>query len=529
MLVHGQRAVVARALVEHDRDRAIEVARRMSTELGKGSRAAGLADRLSVLGELVQTIYEAGDAEAADALLAECLAGEGFGGPGAPDPMELPYRTTRAGVPGNGHFTTGTVWAAYGFNIMEQWRARCADQVLTRPADIVRLVVPGADTIGSPYGWDRAVRALAVAADATGPVKALADPVERGIGLAILAERARDKGSAPEAAELAGLCVQAVAGIPSHAWKVRMPDLDPVGVADYLLPDQRARFEAALVATIDATAVANPLAQRILRAEDLLRYADAVARTEADADVVHRLHAFAGEVLAWPSGQLGERLLVGITAAGLIAAERAVRARAEPIPVPPLAAPSQLYAALADVRSLHYGLPVRDRLLHSLKALFEAEPAAAAHLAAMAVPVVSDDTLATRVTDVIRGTRKATVRARVLLALADGIRPTDPDGAAVLLDEALACVDANLYPGEYGELARMLYPHVVARRPALAASWLRDAFREDWRQAMSLLDAAAPELIALCGPDVVTDLLAAHDRARAFSTTALAPLPRSSR
>jgi hypothetical protein len=75
----------------------------------------------------------------------------------------------------------------------------------------------------------------------------------------------------------------------------------------------------------------------------------------------------------------------------------------------------------------------------------------------------------------------------------------------------------------------MLYPHVVARRPALAASWLRDAFREDWRQAMSLLDAAAPELIALCGPDVVTDLLAAHDRARAFSTTALAPLPRSSR
>lgn len=75
----------------------------------------------------------------------------------------------------------------------------------------------------------------------------------------------------------------------------------------------------------------------------------------------------------------------------------------------------------------------------------------------------------------------------------------------------------------------MLYPHVVAHRPELAASWLRDAFRERWRQAMSLLDVAAAELAALCGPDGVTVLFAAHDRARAFGAAALAPLPRSPR
>lgn len=529
LLIQGQHAAAARSLARHEPDRAVAVVRRMRAEIGRGSRGAGLADRISMLGELAQIRHDGGDAEGADALLAECLAEGGSGGPDVLDAMELPYRTVPGGVPADLHFTTEKVWAAYGFNLMEQWRLRCQDHVLTRPADIVRSVIPGADSIGSPYTWERAVRSLAAATNVAGPVRAISDPVERGIGLAILAGTARDSGSPDDAAALTEQAVQAVAGIPQYTWKARMDQLDPDGVADHLLPDQRARFEAALARVIDERAVANPLAHRILRAEDLLRYADAAARTESSAEVLQRLHTFAGEVLAWPSAQLSERLLIGITAAGLIAAERAVRARAEPIPVPPLAVPSQLYAALADLRSLHYGVPVRDRLLPALKSLFQSEPVAAAHLGAMAVAAVNDENLAAMVMQALPQLPRATTRARVLLALADGVRPAEPDRASALLDEALGCLGANLYPGEYGELTRMLYPHVVAHRPAQAAAWLRDAFRERWQQAMALLDAAAPELAAVCGPEVVDVLTAAHDRARAFGASALAPLSRSPR
>jgi hypothetical protein len=528
LLVQGQHASTARALVGHDPQRAVAVARRMRSP---STHSAGLADRLSVLGELAQAFHDSGDVEGADALLAECLAEGGSTGPDDVDAMELPYRAVSGGVPANLHFTTEKVWAAYAFNITEQWKGRCADQTFTRPADLVRSVVPGGDSIGSPYSWDRAVRALCLSAAHWPGIAAVADPVERGIALAAMAAAARDRGAQAEAADLAGQAVQVIAGIPQYAWKAPMGQIDPDGVADHLLPDQRARFEAALVRTVDPRAVVNPLAYRVLRAEDLLRYADRVARTESSAEVLQKLHAFANEVLAWPSAQLGERLLIGVTAAGLIAAERAVRSKTPPAPVPPLAVPSQLYAALADLKSLHYGLPYADRLMRTLTDLLDdPHPAAAAHLAAMAVPFVPDGaSLAKAVATAVDRVARPPARARILVALADSVRPTDPDGADALLDRAFAVLTETLRPGEYGELVRMLYPPVVAHRPAQAAAWLRDAFRERWQQAMALLDAAAPELAAVCGPEVVTVLAAAHDRARAFGATALAPVSRSPR
>jgi hypothetical protein len=527
ILVQSAHATVARSLFAAQPDRAIDVAWRMSSELGRGSRAAGLADRLTVLGDLAQRLHDAGNPEAADELLAECLA-DGGTGPDAVDDVELPYRRVPDGGPGNAHHTTGQVWGAYGFNIIEQWRRRCEDQVLTRPAGIVRAVLPGADSIGSPYGWDRAVRVLAVAcgSGAWNHVAKIPDRAERGIGIAVISRTVKDEGADAEAADLSELAVKVISSVPQYAWKAPMAEVDPDGVADHLLPDQRARFEAALAHAIDDAAVVNPLAYRVLRAEEMLRYAEDVARHESTAEVVHLLHKLTGEVLAWPSAQLSERLLAGVTAAGLIAAERAVRGRAGPLPVPPLAVPSQLYGALADLWTLQYGLPVRDRLLHSLTSLLEApQPAAAAHLAAMAVPFVGDPSaLMAAVTDALGRVSRGTSRARVLLTLADATRPADPDGAEALLDQALAIAEQHLYPGEYGELTRLLYPHVVAHRPALAAAWLLDAFRDRWREAMSLLDAAAPELVALCGPDLVTDLITAHDRARAFGAAALSPV-----
>jgi hypothetical protein len=263
--------------------------------------------------------------------------------------------------------------------------------------------------------------------------------------------------------------------------------------------------------------VVNPLARRVLRAEELLRYANSAAPSE---ESVQRLHALTGEVLSWPAQLRGERLLVGITAAGLIAAERVLRSRLpSPMPVPPLAVPSQLYAAVADLLALRQGLPVHDRFAYALKALLENEPTAAAHLAALAAPL--DPSFAETATDAVRNAPRPSARTRILVTLSDALRPSDPDDADARLDEALAQLKETLRPGEYGEMTRLLYPRVVAHRPALAASWLMDAFRERWAQAMSMVDAAAPELVALCGPDIVTELIAAHDRARAFGASAL--------
>lgn len=517
MLIQSQHASVARHLARPVPPWAIEVAQRMRADPGHGSRAAGLADRLTVLGELAQAFHDSGDAEAADELLAECLADGGDLDPDLIDETELPFRTVQSGPT---QHTTGHVWAAYGFNIMEQWRLRSQEQVFTRPADILRAVMPGGDSIGTPYTWDRALRVLAVAAGTWNPVARLGDLVERGIGLATVTSIVREQGSADSAADLADLTVQVISKIPGCAWKAPMEQLDPDGVADYLLPDQRVRFEASMVRVIDGEAVANPLARRVLRAEDLLRYAQSAPASE---ESVQRLHGFVGEVLSWPSQFPGERLLVNVTAAGLIAAERVLRSQLpSPLPVPPLAVPSQLYAAVADLLALRRGLPVQDRLQYALKPLLEKEPAAAAHLAALSVPF--DPSLAATVSQALAEVARPSARTRILVAVSESLRPSDPDTADARLDEALAQLQETLRPGEYGEMTRLLYPRVVAHRPNLAASWLLDAFRDRWAQAMSILDAAAPELVALCGPDIVTELIAAYDRARAFGASALSPV-----
>jgi hypothetical protein len=410
---------------------------------------------------------------------------------------------------------------------LEQWKARCEQRVLDRPADLLRGVLPGGDSLGSPYTWSRAVRVLAIAGGSGELIATIEDPVERGIGLAVAARLSWERGDEAEAEALGARATAVLREVPAYAWKASTVQLDPDGIADHLLPDQRARFEAALARVIGDGAVANPFARRVLRAELLLGYAANAARDGATADIVHTLHGLVGEVLAWPAERPAQRLLANVTAAGLVAAERVVRERTGPIPVPPLAVPDQLYAAVADLRAVEQGLAVHDRLRYALRSLLESPtPAAAAQLAAMAVRYFGDTeakALAAEVEAAIARVSRGTARARILLTLAGAIRHLDPSGANALLDRARAIAAEDLLPGEHGELTRLLYPQLVAHSPALAAPWLLDAFRERWAQAMSLLDAAAAELAACCGPSLAADLIAAHERARAFGVTTLGP------
>jgi hypothetical protein len=368
---------------------------------------------------------------------------------------------------------------------------------------------------------------LSTACGAWDPIATIPDLAERGTGLALIARQARDQGVDGRAAELAELAAATLARVPAYRLKADLTGRDPDGITDHLLPDQRALFEAALARTVDPRAVTNPFVRRVLRAERLLEDAAAAARDAGGVDTVHALHAWVREVFAWPAERPAQRLLVNVTAAGLVAVERLVRGSAGPIAVAPLAVPDQLYAAAADLTALRYGLPVHERLLFGLRTLLDAPaPAAAAHLAAMAVGAVGEArgrALAAEVDAALARVTRGAARTRILVTLADSTRPFDAAAADVWLDRATAIADERLLPGERGDVLRLLYPRLVSQRPAEAARALLGQVHESWPQAMALLDAAANDLARLCGADLAVAMISAYERARAFGAPALRP------
>ncbi len=415
----------------------------------------------------------------------------------------------------------------YTFNTTEQWRRRLRCEVFTDPVAVARATLPPPFAVGTPYSWDRALRAMVESVavhrlDLAIPlVDRIADDAERAIGYAAVATCARRAGDADQAGRLSSAARATVDALPRFEWRTMVADDE--GTLAYLLPDQRSRFEVAVrLQHLDPETVESPLLRLAYRASQLCAESDRYAASSRPgdgwpADSLQWHQRQVAEVSGWPDSTLRH-----VTVARLVANERILRDRGSRDaagnlvpgpPVLPLTVGDAAYAALADLLSLRAGLPTLARLTRAVRDLMAQRQMMAVRLAALSAasrpPAGPQDSMTEEAIATVRGLDNPYLRGLGMARLAAG-------GSVELVVEAMRDLDA-LGALERGELLAELYPLMVTVCPSDAARLLLSALRNSFRESMALLEWAAPALVREYGVEIVADLEQAVERARQFA------------
>jgi hypothetical protein len=407
---------------------------------------------------------------------------------------------------------------SYMRNIYTYWRSGRDARVFPHPADVLRSVEPNGSWVGARSSWAGVVRAVVdlVAAESTELAAALcarlADPAEQAIGTANLAACGFDDGSDEVArqhldaalARLGDIGVWFDNSLPGSSLEAQ--------AADYLDPEQRARFEIAVRLIGRSTASAAQLA-RTLRSDYLrntyrAQLAWQTARNIDPADVqlaqrvLGRVEAIRAELVDPVQADLVQLEIAVATVEAISAAaarrtlgqiSRAVIARLGEILVWLREAPAPDPAALLDAmaRSLS-DLPLLD----------------VAWLAANYGEILADLDHEQDAADFVNLTWAALsaaeplvrVRAAELLAWRAS-DPLDVLGTALQLVPQIA--NPHLAAPALGNL---LAPGIALTGAGFVAELLDAITENGFSFLMSSLEHAAGSLVNKFGPEVVADL-----------------------
>lgn len=562
-------AAVAPVLATLDADRALAVAQEISgREFGQDG-----TERATALAEMAHARLDAGQSSQEEQLLAACLAEIDTPPKLAATevPTAVPFRVATGARNDPVGLRDSLFLSQWTTNLHQDWLWRSRRRLVTDPAAVVRAVLPGPHTVGTPHCWERTLRhwAEAVAAHRTELAERVLahvdDAGERAVGLAGIGASAWRGGDLDTARRWWAAATAALRATPRFEWKADTVaatdffnrhkqtlyaapgftpgplDLDTEDVRAYLLPDRRAAFEVALRRgpigdpEFDGLDSDSPFLRRAYRAA----VACATSHYQVDRTVLGA--PWPAEEIAFHreqvDAQVGNDPLARTTRTRLVAAGRVLRdrgsrtpdGRRRDVPTPPsLTVPDPVDAGLVHVLGVRAGLPVADRVVeavHDLLMLATDRLPEVAHLAALGAAAVAAldadaaSNLTTTVTAVLHQSDDPFTRALGLARLAE---PSELARfvPSTVVDEAADALDTTLGSVRRDQLLATVFPVLVSRCSARAASLLATALRTDWTEAMALLEWATPALVDTHGVDVVEQLVVAFERGQRFHSPA---------
>ncbi|MBT2467723.1 hypothetical protein J7E97_07525 [Streptomyces sp. ISL-66] len=510
-------------MIRYDTARAAQLARELAGTAGGGYASDGY----STLVRIAHECLDRGDTAQAQALLAECLrADEGVPTLVGGRPSGF-YRPATDG-PAMPIGPTYLQAVAHHYNSTHEWAARANNYFHRDPADVVRTVSLG------PYSWGRTARTLAEALArrdprhlprATAVVDALTDWDEHTIGLAGLLRCATPRNRRAKAL-LSDRLDEALAAVPAYEWLAGDSDAEAWA---YERPDHRVRFEVAL-----RTAPFRHRARELVAGAAFLSFVLELHRTarasRTFADSMLGKARYDSEARETHERTLGsewrpdsDHLLVDLTRAAAAFYEHTAAAAGQPVHVPPSPRPHEIqepiYAAAAEVVSPAGGQGPTPAALSWIRDLIaKGRVVAAAQLTAFAAEVHPADTEHVRAlaTEVIAATERtapvtrlaALARLALSPALTDLVDPTD-----VLRETTRPGVPTTGQPWVPQQARHLLFPVQLTRHPSAALRQFHDAVTDSWEEATALLEHGCEQLLDALGPDTVTILHTAIQRA----------------